>query len=137
MSEFLPPNPPTPENGYTVRSEMEMTAELFNSILGSIHARITACEALESAGSGVGQAWQDVTTSRSAGTVFRNTSGRPIQLAIKGAANGAGELAVSTDGAEWLYLGGGLNSDVSFPVVPAGHYYRLASGGFLRWMELR
>jgi len=47
MSDLLPDNPPTPENGYTVSSTMEMTAALWNHVLGSIHDRLAAREALE------------------------------------------------------------------------------------------
>jgi len=47
MSDLLPDNPPTAENGYTVDSTMEMTAALFNSILSSIHGRLVAREELE------------------------------------------------------------------------------------------
>lgn len=38
---------PSPENGYTVNSTMEMTVDLFNGIFGSIHARLIERENLE------------------------------------------------------------------------------------------
>ncbi len=47
MSDLLPDNPPTPENGYAVDSAMEMTAALWNHILSSIHERLAAREELE------------------------------------------------------------------------------------------
>lgn len=47
MSDLLPENPPTPANGYAVDSTMEMTAALWNYILGSIHERLAAREELE------------------------------------------------------------------------------------------
>jgi len=40
-------NTPTPDNGYTVDSTMEMTPTLFNGIFGSIHARLIERENLE------------------------------------------------------------------------------------------
>lgn len=88
---------------------------------------------------GVGQTWQDVASSRTAGVSYQNTTGRPIQVSI--ASNTTSDLQVSSDGSTWVTLNNvGTDpgeSGVS-PIIPNNHYYRLTSGSSIRnWAELR
>ncbi len=89
---------------------------------------------------GVGQTWQNVKASRAVNTVYQNTSGKPIVVAIGG--YNAGGLEISQDNTNWFFTG---NWNPSFglyvqAVVPNGHYYRVGVGGGINngsWSELR
>jgi hypothetical protein len=88
-----------------------------------------------------GQTWQDVTSSRVAGTVYTNTTGRPIVASVTitsgnysaylevGGVRVAGGTGISA---------GTVVSNVS-GVVPAGAQYRIDSPNpsITRWVELR
>lgn len=100
---------------------------------------------------GVGQTWQNVLSSRSAGTVYQNTSGKPIVVAMNGWARYSFcEGQVSADNVTWLtpprpdkIASSDTTYYYAYPtfVVPLGHYYRLTQGssflGVLNWLELR
>jgi len=102
-------------------------------------------------GLGVGQTWQDMLPSRGAGTVYQNTSGKPIIVAPQGwARSGFCEGQVSADNSNWFTPPRPekvVSSDTlyyfAYPmfVVPPGHYYRLTvANNFLgtqAWLELR
>lgn len=94
-----------------------------------------------SGGFTINQTWQDVSGSRSAGTSYRNTTGKPIHVNIVGiAASGVRAVQVSLNNSSWITVGTitGLDGvNVSFP-VPDDWYYRFASGGgIVAWAELR
>lgn len=93
MSDLLPDNPPTPENGYTVDSTMEITAELFNHVFGSIHARLVAREDLEATFEGMVQA------GTSAGLTMIQENIAPqilgLQQAVEGAQDVVADLLVT------------------------------------------
>jgi hypothetical protein len=83
---------------------------------------------------GVGQTWQDMTAARlGANTVYRNISGRPIQLAIRT----TGILTVSTDNVNWVTLGSGHDDGQHWAIIPHGYYYRVSGGTPSIWSELR
>ncbi|MDQ1196673.1 hypothetical protein [Agrobacterium sp. SORGH_AS 787] len=100
---------------------------------------------------GIGQSWQNVLANRSAGTVYQNTSGKPIMVAPQGWARYSFcEGQVSTDNSNWITPPRPekiVNSDTTYYfaypmfVVPPGHYYRLTQGnnflGTQAWLELR
>lgn len=102
-------------------------------------------------GLGVGQTWQDVMSARSAGTIYQNTSGKPIMVAPQGWARYSFcEGQVSADNSNWITPPRPekiVNSDTTYYfaypmfVVPPGHYYRLTQGssflGTQAWLELR
>ncbi|TBN11287.1 hypothetical protein EYC79_13495 [Agrobacterium cavarae] len=102
-------------------------------------------------GLGVGQIWQDVMSARSAGTIYQNTSGKPIMVAPQGWARYSFcEGQVSADNSNWITPPRPekiVNSDTTYYfaypmfVVPPGHYYRLTQGssflGTQAWLELR
>ncbi|HEY8354297.1 MAG TPA: pyocin knob domain-containing protein [Methylophilaceae bacterium] len=87
---------------------------------------------------GVGQTWRDVTSSRSTSTIYTNTVGRPIYVAITMGAGGIAE--VSEDGTNWVsvWTAGATGSSCSF-IVPAGYRYRYrtTNSSFVYWAELR
>ena len=90
---------------------------------------------------GVGQTWQNV--SRSAGTSYQNTTGRPIMVAYMNANIVSYEPQVSTDNSSWVAVGSGDNAGGGqVPqqfIVPDQHYYRIdnAGAGVKIWSELR
>lgn len=92
---------------------------------------------------GVGQTWQDVTSSRALGTSYQNTSGAPIWVAARTSGAGIDAWEVSEDGSAWVWVGlvTGNGADQSaFFRVPPGHYYRAnvsASRTLSKWSELR
>ncbi len=101
-----------------------------NIDIAGLAANIAALEA-RPRGLGDGQIWQNLTTSRVSGTVYTNTTGRPIQV----------HVAISS-GAVYARVG---PVDVSFSayhaafVVPAGATYTVTLNNpvNLCWSELR
>ncbi|MEN5255243.1 phage tail protein [Pseudomonas protegens] len=93
-------------------------------------ARATALEE-RPRGLGDGQAWQNVTASRVSGTVYTNTTGRPIFV----------QVSFTTGGV--YVLVDGVNLTVSAYhaafIVPAGSTYKVTYGSpvNLTWVELR
>ena len=92
---------------------------------------------------GVGQTWQDMSGSRSVGTSYRNTTGRPIMVSICTNSVNRTDFQVSTDNSTWVSVGalagyGNIGDEKSSQIiVPDNHYYK-ATGGSLRiWAELR
>ncbi len=93
---------------------------------------------------GVGQTWQDVTSSRSNNTVYTNNTGRPIMVNVSVYAVGNANVIV------WLYVdgllvardasneaSGSLGACVS-AIVPNGSTYNITNqSGTLTWVELR
>lgn len=99
-----------------------------------------AIEALASS-VGVGQTWQDVSASRSAGTSYQNTTGAPIQISVTTRFNGT-VMEVSSDNSTWIGVATTTNDrlhpDTNQVVIPNNYYYRIASGAtILVWAELR
>jgi hypothetical protein len=87
---------------------------------------------------GVGQTWQDVTSSRAINTDYTNSTGKPIMVAINFNTGTSG--AITVDG---VFAGigattvseatGGLNT-----IVPNGSVYRYTGGAsIIAWSELR
>ncbi|MCO7614518.1 phage tail protein [Pseudomonas chlororaphis] len=93
-------------------------------------ARATAFEE-RPRGLGDGQAWQNVTASRVSGTVYTNTTGRPIMV----------QLSFTTGGVYTVVDGVNLTVSAyhSAFIVPAGSTYKITYGSpsNLSWVELR
>lgn len=88
---------------------------------------------------GWNQYWQDVKASRTIGTAYQNTTGRPIQVAINASASAA-LFQVSADGVNWLTLMNGSSGAwvaIGFAIIPHGLYYRISTGSVSFWSELR
>lgn len=102
-----------------------------------------AIDALVPEGIGVGQTWQNVTGSRTTGTAYQNTTGRPIMIAITRDSIGAESLEISNNGISWdtILATPGQGSDTSrFQlIIPDQLYYRYNGGaaGTTDWWELR
>ena len=92
---------------------------------------------------GVGQTWQDVNASRTTGTAYQNTTGRPIMVVISRDSSGVESFEISSDNVTWntLVFTGGSGSDSSrFQVIiPNLIYYRYNGGASSAnsWWELR
>ncbi|MCA0275880.1 MAG: hypothetical protein LCH86_07750 [Proteobacteria bacterium] len=93
---------------------------------------------------GLGQTWQNMAGSRTAGTSYQNTTGRVIGVSITAIANGGGAqpaLQVSADNVAWVSLDRGQDA-VDYlhgkAEIPPGHYYRVqGSSTIVIWSELR
>jgi len=97
---------------------------------------------------GVGQTWQDVSGSRTNGTSYQNTTGKPILVNVS-YTNSLISLQVSVDNSTWVEVGNmasasGSGAAPATAIVPNNHYYRVTTGslgssvGTLRtWVELR
>jgi len=87
---------------------------------------------------GVGQTWQAVT--RTSGTSYQNTTGRPIVISFRATTSGTVKLEVSQDDVSWLTIQ--LNDassgtrDTIQGIIPNNHYYR-ATGIYDTLVELR
>ena len=105
--------------------------------------RLAQAVAANTSGLGVGQTWQDMSASRSIGTSYQNTTGKPISVSVSGygTAGGVPMAQVSVDGSTWVsvvWRSDAAVNTASF-IVPDGGYYRIVnltavSGG---WAELR
>lgn len=93
---------------------------------------------------GVGQTWQDVSSSRVTGVNYTNTTGRPIVMCCFYPSNSGGTVDVFVDNlvvSSSTRSSGGTNlittKEVS-TIVPAGSVYRLENGFSTQtWVELR
>lgn len=81
---------------------------------------------------GVGQTWQDVTASRSSGTSYQNTTGKPIMVNITG--GNSLRVLTSTNGSSWSYA---TAADYTHSlIIPTNSYYKTESSVTF-WAELR
>lgn len=90
---------------------------------------------------GVGQTWQNVAASRSAGTSYQNTTGRPIVVNVIINASVQKNLQVSSNNSTWIDVGIATNTgenSANSVIVPNNWYYRVQSGTSInKWAELR
>ncbi|MBF0638759.1 phage tail protein [Pseudomonas protegens] len=96
----------------------------------SLSARAAALES-RPRGIGDGQAWQSVTGSRVSGTVYTNTTGRPIFVQVSFTTGG---VYVVVDGVNLT-----VSAYHAAFIVPAGSTYKVTYGSpvNLTWVELR
>lgn len=80
---------------------------------------------------GVGQTWQNVTGSRTTGTTYTNSTGKPIMVAISA---GTATLAYTINGIAFSTVATSYGQ-CSF-VVPNGITYSVTNN-FVTWAELR
>jgi hypothetical protein len=86
---------------------------------------------------GVGQTWQDVTGSRVSGTIYTNSTGKPIGVFQNGYFSGGGPFTFEINTVvmgSYTYLANGYYS-FSF-IVPSGATYKI-TGAITKWAELR
>jgi hypothetical protein len=88
---------------------------------------------------GVGQTWQNVSSSRVNGTSYQNTTGRAIMVSF--GQSHLSETQASSDNSTWVQVGRDASGQ-TYPnqfIVPNNWYYRVATAGGARfwWSELR
>lgn len=119
-----------------------------SSVGTSLDKRIAQLEQLAAQVVGIEQTWQDVSASRTWATTYQNTTGRAIQVSVRGRSNttNARYLQVSANGTTWVNVGmfPGSTADSNIRgggdvVVPNGWYYRVDDtlGTLNVWSELR
>ena len=100
--------------------------------------------ALESQVFGVGQTWQDVTASRALGTIYTNTTGKPIMVSVR--INTTSVASIRTTGGTIMAQEyNGINTStiaVSLVAIvpPSSTYYAQSDSGtntLIYWAELR
>lgn len=89
---------------------------------------------------GVGQTWQDLTSSRVSGVTYTNSTGKPIAVSITLTDQGFSNYLVYVNGVLviniWDYGSSGANH--SFFIVPTGASYAISTGNIIElWSELR
>lgn len=83
---------------------------------------------------GVNQTWQNLTASRAAETIYTNTTGKPIQVAI----NYNGNNAYFDIGGVEIYMPDWDAFGFAFFIIPNGTTYRIRNQvGINSWSELR
>jgi hypothetical protein len=106
----------------------------------------TWTSATPAGGIGIGQTWQDVTGSRSAGTTYTNSTGKPIFISVAGSGSpNAGAMSMTVDGVLLGTQGSAAVSSGVFyatmtAIVPNSSTYRVDnvnSWSLGRWVELR
>ena len=109
---------------------------------------IAAKAAADAAGVGVGQTWQDVKVSRSASTLYTNTTGKPIIVQVHGSRSGvAGDKSIrievdsirANEGSIYTATTAGTVGYTATAVVPNLSTYKAVLSGFSLsgWKELR
>ncbi|MFP4910162.1 phage tail-collar fiber domain-containing protein [Providencia hangzhouensis] len=89
---------------------------------------------------GINQTWKNLTSSRSAGVSYTNTSNKPILVALTGQGEGDNSAKITVDNVTVAILGGikiySINRGVSF-IVPPGSKYLVESKAVIAvWSEL-
>ncbi|MEY0003312.1 hypothetical protein AB7W62_14280 [Morganella morganii] len=110
---------------------------------GTSTANVMSQKAVTDAIYGVGQSWKDVTSERSSGTAYTNTTGRPISVSLtQSSAEQAVYLDVSVNDviiskASSSSYGAARNT-ITF-TVPSGNAYKVVAtgAGITVWAELR
>lgn len=126
-------------SGYTVGTSANNLVQLNGS--GELPA-VSAINLTNVQGLGVGQTWQDVTSSRSGGsTSYQNTTGKPIMINVRGNNSNLGSVQVSTDNTTWVTVSYAIDTSEGRSthgiIIPNGHYYRVTGTGPVLWTELR
>ena len=89
---------------------------------------------------GVGQTWQNLTSSRASGVTYTNTTGKPIAVSITLADQGGSNYLVYVNGVVVINIFdyGSAGAEDSFFIVPTGASYSISTGNIIRnWAELR
>ena len=98
---------------------------------------------------GIGQTWQDVTASRTAGTTYTNSTGKPICISVSGTRNsnvgpGAFELIINNVSVGYAASSEAQTSwnalrETIFGVIPNGGTYYINNTNSIinTWSELR
>lgn len=130
-------------------SQAEMEAGSETALRSMSPLRVAqAIAALAPPGIGSSQTWQNVLGSRTSGTTYTNSSGKPIMVCVNTLSVGAGSTAldvvvsgVAIQSNSVYGNGAGYSASVSF-IVPNGATYSAAGygsggGSLSKWTELR
>ncbi|MGC4734043.1 pyocin knob domain-containing protein [Providencia hangzhouensis] len=89
---------------------------------------------------GINQTWKNLTSSRSAGVSYTNTSNKPILVALTGQGEGDNSAKITVDNVTVAILGGikiySINRGVSFIVPPGSKYLVESTAVIAVWSEL-
>jgi hypothetical protein len=92
-------------------------------------------------GIGIGQTWSNVTGSRSSGSTYTNSTGKPIQVVICVYPSEAADILVIEVGGVTIYASGSAtwenSAQASFIVPNSTTYKATSSSGIRTWAELR
>jgi hypothetical protein len=122
----------------TLGTPSTVTASTTNSTTSTSHTHNLDVNSLPLLG--VGQTWQDVTSSRSFGITYTNNTGRPIQVAVTSGGGSSGFRAY-INGIE--IIRNYSNYNASSPqhgitlIIPNGSTYSFTGGQLQIWAELR
>ena len=95
---------------------------------------------------GFGQTWQNISGSRTAGTTYYNTTGKPIAFSVQaqGTTNSAVSVTLVVGGTTVVVqnvaaISGGFSSPSALAIVPPGQSYSatIVGGTASAWTELR
>lgn len=113
-------------------------ASNLGSFVSSVNGQ-TGAVTVSASGLGIGQTWQNMTSSRAAATNYTNSTGKPIAIVCRASWITRNGQAVYVDGQMIGYWGieNNYGTQVTmFAIVPNGSYYSCNVGCDL-WMELR
>lgn len=118
-------------------TDQKGVVQLNNTLTSSSTAQaLTAAQGkvLNDQAFGVGQSWQNLTASRAAETIYTNTTGKPIQVAISYNGNNA---YFDIGGVE-IYMPDYTAFGFAFFIIPNGTTYRIRNQISINsWSELR
>lgn len=113
---------------------------------GDNSTKIATTAYVQNMGLGLGQTWQDVTTTpgRAFSTTYTNSTGKPIQVIVEGSTTSAGGGVALTVGGQSLpngfFYSGSIQGFSVSAIVPPGNTYVASAYGSIslsRWIELR
>lgn len=116
------------------------------SLVSPAKVAASATEVVADYALGVGQTWQNMTSSRVKNTIYQNTTGRPIYIALTTSAGGDSSNSIDvgqqSNLSDAIQVDVDRDNDLNFglqTIVPNNYYYRLVApnGGFSVWAELR
>jgi hypothetical protein len=116
------------------------------SLVSPAKVAASATEVVGDYALGVGQTWQDMTSSRAFNTTYQNTTGRPIFIGVSATVAGGStmSLLVSPNSNMSSSVTADRTSDINDPtgvsaIIPNNIYYKasVASASGLIWAELR
>jgi len=87
---------------------------------------------------GYGQVWTDVSGSRSSGTTYYNTTGKPISVMINVSSGGSASITITVSGVVAFFTQiTNANPGGSAIIPPGASYVATLSGSTTYWTELR
>jgi len=116
------------------------------SLVSPAKVAASATEVVGNFALGVGQTWQDMTSSRALNVTYQNTTGRPIFIALSGTVSGNATMSilVSSNSDMSSSVTVDRTSDIDDPsgvqaIIPNNIYYKasVVSASGLVWAELR